>query len=484
MDSESSKLEMFFFPFVGGGHLIPMIDLARLFASHGVKATILAIPNDAVVFHKVINRDKSSGHDIHLHTLQPPPGEQLTTISSVDMSAPPFTDTSILQEPLKQLLLRCRPDCLVTDTFHRWIPDVVDAIGVPRVIFNGNCCFARVCEDIIKKHEPHLKVGSDSEPFVLEGLPDRIELTSSQLPIFTRRGTEFPGKSMRADQNSFAQVINSFYELEPAYVDYFRNVMGKKAYLIGPVSLCNRNVADKAERGQNSAIDEQSCLKWLDSKTPNSVIYVSFGSLVRLKPTQLHEIAYGLESSDHSFIWVIGKIMESNEKSDKNWLPDAFEQRMMETQKGLIIKGWAPQLLILEHEAVGGFMTHCGWNSTLECVCAGVPMVTWPLSADQFYNEKLVTEVLRIGVRVGSLEWASWNMERKEVVGREKVEAAVRRLMGGGETPEMRRRAKELAEKARRAVEEGGSSYNDAVALIEELKTRRKEGLDSAGDSH
>ncbi len=135
-------------------------------------------------------------------------------------------------------------------------------------------------------------------------------------------------------------------------------------------------------------------------------------------------------------------------------------------------------MLILEHAAVGAFMTHCGWNSTLEGVSSGVAMITWPISAEQFFNEKLVTDVLGIGVRVGSVEWMSFNVEKKALVGREKVEVAVKRLMGGdgaAEAVEMRRRAREFAEKAKRAVEEGGSSSKDADALIEELKSCRNE---------
>ncbi|KAL6964031.1 abscisate beta-glucosyltransferase [Sarracenia purpurea var. burkii] len=481
MDSDAGKVEMFFFPFVGGGHFIPMIDLARVFASHGIKSTIITSPNDAVVFHKTLNRDQLSGLDIHLHTLHLPSaddGEEPHTITSLDMSAPPFTDTSILQAPLTQLLLHRRPDCIVTDTFHRWVANAVDETGIPRVIFNGNCCFSRCCEDSIRRHWPP-EVSSDSEPFVLQRLPDRIEITRSQLPIFIRTGMEFPGKAMRAEENSIGQVVNSFYDLEPAYVEFYRNEMGKKAWIIGPVSLFNRNVADKAERGQKAAIDDHSCLNWLNSKKPNSVLYVSFGSLARLKSTQLLELAHGLDSSNFSFIWAIGKLSDS---AGENWYPDGFEERMVKSQKGLVIKGWAPQLLILEHVSVGGFMTHCGWNSTLEGVCAGVPMITWPLSAEQFYNEKLVTDVLKIGVRVGSEEWASWNMERKTVVGREKVEAAVTRLMGGGEAAEMRRRAKELAEESKRAVEEGGSSYNDIEDLIQVLKSRRRTETTTAGN--
>ena len=152
----------------------------------------------------------------------------------------------------------------------------------------------------------------------------------------------------------------------------------------------------------------------------------------------------------------------------EEWLPDGFEERMEGRQ--LIIRGWASQLMILKHEAVGGFVTHCGWNSTLESVCFGVPMVSWPVSAEQFYNEKLVTQVLRIGVEVGAKKW-------KRLVGdfvkREAVEKAVRNVMEGEEAEEMRSRAKRFAEMARRAVEEGGSSVSDLDALFEDLRSQR-----------
>ena len=92
-------------------------------------------------------------------------------------------------------------------------------------------------------------------------------------------------------------------------------------------------------------------------------------------------------------------------EDEQHCLPDVFEDIIKDSKKGLVIRGWAPQLLILEHGAVGGFMTHCGWNSMLEGVCSGVPMITWPLSAEQFYNEELITNVLGIGVQVGSIEW-------------------------------------------------------------------------------
>ncbi|XWS68055.1 hypothetical protein CRYUN_Cryun04dG0057500 [Craigia yunnanensis] len=120
---------------------------------------------------------------------------------------------------------------------------------------------------------------------------------------------------------------------------------------------------------------------------------------------------------------------------------------------GLIIRGWAPQMLILDHEAVGGFVTHCGWNSTLEGVTYGVPMVTWPLSAEQFFNEKFVTDVLKIGIVVGIQQSVKL---LGDLVKRETIQKAVEEIMVGDRAGEMRKKAKALGEMAKRAVEKGG----------------------------
>ncbi|KAK7252020.1 hypothetical protein RIF29_35693 [Crotalaria pallida] len=476
MESKIAPVKMFFFPFVGGGHQIPMIDTARVFASHGAISTIITTPSNAIDFNSSITRDQQSGLNITIHILTLPPNIAEIT----DMSAGPMTDTSALLEPFKDFLIHDKPDCIVIDFFHRWAGEVVDELQIRRLMFTGNACFPRCVQENIRKHVQLEDLSSDYEPFVVPHLPNRIEMTRSRVPIFLRNPSQFPDrlKTMKnLEEKSFGTIVNSFYELEPAYADYIRKDFGMKAWLVGPVSLCNRSKEDKTDRGKLSTIDEQSCLNWLSSKEPNSVLYVSFGSLARLPDQQIKEIAYALEASDQSFIWVV-RTTTSSSKNEENggadFLPDGFEERMKENQKGLIIRGWAPQLLILEHEAVGGFLTHCGWNSTLEGVSTGVPMITWPLSAEQFSNEKLVTDVLKIGVQVGSKEWGIHTEEWKEVLGREKVELAVKKLMGKSEEgEEMRRRVKEIAGKARKAVEEGGTSYAEVEALIEELKALR-----------
>ncbi|CAL0331311.1 unnamed protein product [Lupinus luteus] len=478
MVSTNEPIQIFFFPFVGGGHQIPMIDTARVFASHGSISTIITTPSNSIHFKNLITRDQQNGLNITIHTLTLPHN----SVDIIDMFSGPMTDTSNLLEPLKQLLLLQQPDCIVVDMFHRWAGEVMDDLGIKMIVFTGNGCFPRCVHENIRKHVQLENISSDYEPFIVPNLPDRIEMTKSQLPIFLRDHSVFPDRLKafkQLEEKSFGTIINSFYDLEPAYADYVRKELGQKAWIVGPVSLCNRSKEDKTERGKVSTIDEKSCLNWLNSKKANSVLYVSFGSLASLPHEQLKEIAYGLEASDHSFIWVVGKTFNSSkieESGSANFLLDGFEERMKENEKGLIIRDWAPQLLILEHVAVGGFLTHCGWNSTLEAVSSGVPMITWPLSAEQFSNEKLVTDVLKVGVQVGSKEWVFWNAETewKGTVGRKNVELAVKKLMGKSEEAEkMRTRVKEIARKARIAVEEGGTSYAEVDALIEELKAHR-----------
>ncbi|PSS02691.1 Scopoletin glucosyltransferase [Actinidia chinensis var. chinensis] len=276
---------------------------------------------------------------------------------------------------------------------------------------------------------------------------------------------------MEAEAASYGVVVNSFRELEPAYAEHYKKVIGRKVWHIGPVSLSNRDNEDKARRGNKTSIDEHECLNWLASKKPNSVLCVCFGSLSNFSTARLLEIAMGLEASGQQFIWVVRKGKTKEEEEKEEWLPEAFEQRLEE--KGLIIRGWAPQVLILDHETVGGFMTHCGWNLILEGVAAGVPMIAWPLFAEQFYNEKLVTDILRVGVGVGAQEWCRWPEDSKIYVKKEDIENAVAQLMDGEEAEEIRGRAKVIGAMAKKAVEKGGSSYSDFSDLLEKLKLNR-----------
>ncbi|KAL0427049.1 UNVERIFIED_CONTAM: UDP-glycosyltransferase 73C4 [Sesamum latifolium] len=315
-------------------------------------------------------------------------------------------------------------------------------------------------------------MASDTEYFVMPGLPDRIELTRAQL-----RGTpsspkfdwsEFWAEMREAEEQAFGAVVaNSFEELEPEYIKEYKKATGKRVWCVGPVSVCNKDYSDKAERGNRS--EHEFCLKWLDSKEPGSVVYVCLGSQSSMATLQLIELALGLEASNRPFIWVL---RNASEESQKWLLEEKFEERIKD--RGLLIRGWAPQVLILSHPSVGAFLTHCGGNSALEGIAAGVPMITWPVFTDHFCNEKLIVNVIKTGVRAGVEEpvilFGEEHDEGRVQVKNDEIKRVIEELMDGGEEgTERRRRAKELGDMAKRAVEEGGSSYLNATLFIEDV---------------
>ncbi|KAL6270459.1 hypothetical protein ACE6H2_027370 [Prunus campanulata] len=471
MGTKNHQLHIALFPFMAQGHIIPFIDMAKLFVSRGLKATIITTALDAPFIHKKIENSTSPVHifTIEVPTLEvglPANCQSLHLATSPEMQTKFFKATGLLEPQLERFLQHKKPDCLVADMFFPWATDVASKFGIPRLIFHGTSGFSLCTTLCVFLYKPRLQVSSDSETFFIPNLPDEIELTRKKLPDFIRDGVEndfsrFHDECMKAEERSYGVLVNSFYELEPAYADHYTNVLGIKAWHIGPLWICNEGAKE-----DKVSIDEQhECIKWLDSKKPNSVVYVCFGSLSNFVDAQLLEIAKALESSGQQFIWVVKK-QNNDQENQQDWLPEGFEKRI--EGKGLIIRGWAPQVKILSHEAVGGFVTHCGWNSTLEAVCAGVPMATWPVFAEQFYNEKLITQVLRIGVGIGAKEWSRVAVE---CVKSDAIEKAVTRTMVGEEAEEMRNRARGYAEMARRAVEIGGSSHSNLNALIEELRS-------------
>jgi len=272
-------------------------------------------------------------------------------------------------------------------------------------------------------------------------------------------------------------IMNSFEELEPAYAGGYKKMRNNKLWCLGPLSYSNKDHLDKAQRGRMASIEECHLRCWLDCQKPETVIYACFGSLCNLTAPQLIELALALEASERPFIWVIreGSYSEPLEK----WIEEnGFEERT--NARSLLIRGWAPQLLILSHPAIGGFITHCGWNSTLEAICAGVRMVTWPLFGDQFLNESLAVDVLKVGVKVGVERPVTWGEEEKVgvLVKKEDVERAIVKLMDEtSENVEMRKRVRELAEKAKGAVEKGGSSHSNVTLLIEDIVQKIKQNV-------
>lgn len=147
--------------------------------------------------------------------------------------------------------------------------------------------------------------------------------------------------------------------------------------------------------GQESD-ETDACILWLNERqAPHSVLYILFGSFATHSAPQLLELAQGLEASGCSFLWLVRppdapgiSAATGSPVSISEFLPPGFQERTKD--RGMCYSGWAPQTRILKHPAVGGFMSHCGWNSTLEAVCSGVPMLAWPLTSEQHLNCRCV----------------------------------------------------------------------------------------------
>ncbi|XP_050230475.2 UDP-glycosyltransferase 73C5-like [Mercurialis annua] len=478
----SQTLHFILFPFMAQGHTIPMIDIAKMLAQHGMIVTIITTPLNAKRFETTVTRAVISGLQIRLIELEfpteaaglPKDCENCDMLPSLALGSKFFSATIRLKEPVERLLeeqVTPKPDCIISDMCLPYTAQVATKLGVPRISFNGSSCFCMLCLHKIYNSKVLENIKSDSEYFVVPELPHHIELTKDQLPAAMIDSGDFEQQIAAAETVTHGMIINSFQEMEAAYVQEYKKVRNDKVWCIGPVSLYNKDKSDKIERGDKASIQESECMDFLNSQNPNSVLYVCFGSLCNLITSQLIELALGLEASRKPFIWVIGREKGLYFKEIEKWIKENnFEER--NKGKGLIIRGWAPQVVILSHLSIGGFLTHCGWNSTLEGISAGIPMVTWPLFADQFSNERLVVDVLKIGVKVGAEVTIKWGEEEKigVVVKSENVKKAIEKLMDEEEdSEERRRRAIELGKLAREAIEENGSSYLNMKLLIQDI---------------
>ncbi|KAK4345620.1 hypothetical protein RND71_035796 [Anisodus tanguticus] len=469
------------FPFMAQGHTIPMIDIARLLAQRGVIITILTTHLNATRFNRVIARAIEAGLKIQVaHLYFPslevglPEGcENFDMLPSMDFGLKFFDATQRLQPQVEEMLhqLKPSPSCIISDMCFPWTTNVAHKFNIPRIVFHGMCCFSLLCLHNLRDWKELEKIESDTEYFQVPGLFDKIELNKGQLGNVARPRNsdwkELMDQMKKSEDEAYGIVVNSFEELEQEYVKGLKNAKGKNIWTIGPVSFCNKEKQDKFERGNKASIDEHKCLKWLDSWGQDSVLFVCLGSLSRLSTSQMIELGLGLESSKRPFIWAVRHMSEEFRK----WLVEEnFEERV--EGQGLLIHGWAPQVLILSHPSIGGFLTHCGWNSSLEGISAGVPMITWPMFAEQFCNERLIVNVLKTGVRTGIEIQVMFGEEEKSgaQVSKDDIKLVIEEVMGEEDEAEMRRkRAKELGEMARRSMEEGASSHFNLTQLIQDV---------------
>ncbi|KAJ7521274.1 hypothetical protein O6H91_19G045000 [Diphasiastrum complanatum] len=248
-------------------------------------------------------------------------------------------------------------------------------------------------------------------------------------------------------EKSAHQALCSHLKLNPNMVEIFP---------VGPYL----SIAETSDDGSTLNPEVQKAINWLNDQEASSVLYICFGSLFKPSLRQIQELAFGLEASGYPFFWVVRSpaSTESEGYDLSQILPPHFLSRTR--KQGKVFTGWAPQLRILSHSSVGGFLSHCGWNSITESIVMGIPILAFPQGADQMINARLLSEELKVALVLGKGD--------KGLVERCQIERAVRNLM---EDHENRKRARELQIAARRAIAEGGSSQKSLEEFIQSATT-------------
>ncbi|MCO5559421.1 hypothetical protein L7F22_013021 [Adiantum nelumboides] len=254
-------------------------------------------------------------------------------------------------------------------------------------------------------------------------------------------------------QKAHCIVVNSFEQLEG----------GAFKALSARVNLPILGVGPLVEPLEEECItnlwkEDEACMPWLDQQPPLSVLYISFGSVTLLSPSQFEEIVNGLLASQQRFLWVLRPdLVEATHDSGKRTL-----DLLLQTQGRGLIVDWVPQLRLLGHPAISGFLTHCGWNSTTEAIYHGVPLLCWPYFADQYLDAKFIVEQWKIGLRFNK------NNERG-LIERGEITRVIKAVMEGEEGKILQENARKLKEASYQALSPQGTSYKSVQALLRSL---------------
>ncbi|GFS40080.1 UDP-Glycosyltransferase superfamily protein [Actinidia rufa] len=460
----------FLVSFPGQGHVNPLLRLGKRLASRGLLVTFSAPEYIGRVMRKASDMNNEpipvgTGF-IRFEFFSDGWGEDEPRRYDLDvyLTQLEFVGGDLLPKMLKRHAEEGRPvTCLINNPFIPWVSDVADTLRIPNaMLWVQSCaCFSAYY------HYFHQIVPfpNETDTEIEVQLPFMPLLKHDEIPSFLYPTTPYPflrrailGQYKNLSK-PFCVLMDTFHELEQDVIEYMSKLCPIKP--VGPL-FKDPKARDSNVRGDFiKAADD--CIEWLDSKPLSSVVYISFGSVVYLKQEQVDEIAFGLLGSEVSFLWVMRPTIEGQSGLEPLVLPEGFLERAGET--GRIVQ-WSPQERVLAHESVACFVTHCGWNSTMEALSSGVPVVAFPQWGDQVTDAKYLVDVFRVGVRMCRGE------AEGRVVRRDEVERCLREATGGEVAAEIKRNALEWKRAAEEAVAEGGSSDRNMQDFVDEVMRR------------
>ncbi|KAK9050336.1 hypothetical protein SSX86_030694 [Deinandra increscens subsp. villosa] len=454
------------YPAPAMGHLVSMVELGKFIIKHhpSFSITVLTLTNSFTTgsITSYIRTISATTPAITFHHLPDIP---------LDPEIYPSTDALLFDlirrsfHNVENALRSISPTALIIDLFCTSAMSAAANLNVPVYYFitSGACTLAAILYfPTLDQNYP----GNFRDMNRLVYIPGLPPVPSSDMPavVLDRNSTDYSGflELSHYLPKSAGIIINTFDSLEPKPIKAIRDGLCVKDQQTPPLYCVGPLLADGGG-------DSHECLNWLDLQPRRSVVYLCFGSEGLLSNEQLWEIAKGLEMSGHRFLWVIRSQSTVNGDDDWDWdllLPDGFLDRIKD--RGLVVKRWAPQVKVLSHESVGGFVTHCGWNSVLEATRAGVPMVGWPLYAEQKLNKIMMVEEMKLALPM--------DMSEDGKVGAAEVEKRVRQLMDSAEGKVVRGVIEAKKLDAESAMSDGGSSRVTLATLVESVSTAHCSG--------
>ncbi|XP_071693448.1 UDP-glycosyltransferase 89B2-like [Rutidosis leptorrhynchoides] len=465
MSHLTNNTHLLVYPFPISGHIIPLLDLTDLLLRRGITVTIVITTANLSLLDTLQSSHPTSLHKLHFPDPEPELEPEINRSSTHSLISRMIATRKLFDPIVKWFESHHSPPvAIVSDFFLGWTNDLALHLGIRRVVFSPSGAFGLSIIQSLWRDVAEIKAqyvdGDENYSICLSDIPNSPEFRLWQMSQLWRdydkgdSGFEFFRDGMMANMKSWGVVYNTFEGMEKVYIDHVKKQMGhNRVWAVGPLLPDEHGLIGSAGRGGPSTVPPHDLLTWLDKKVDDSVVYICFGSRFTLSEKQMIVLASAIELSKVDFILCV-------KESGSSFIPSGFEDRMM--GRGFIIKGWAPQLAILRHRALGSFVTHCGWNSTLEGVAAGVMMLTWPMGADQFANAMLLVDQLGVGKRVceGGPEIVPDTNELARLLDESL-----------GDYTSERVKVKELSREANKAVKEGTSisDLNMFVNLLSEL---------------
>lgn len=429
------------------GHLIPMSELARLLVSPCHNFTVTIITKAP----RISSSEKDKGSclsslpsSVTVIFLPSTDDHSLDSFKVNEVFLSALKSLPDLRDALMSLKSSSKVVALITDFLSVDAITVARELGVQFFVFSPTNLMALS----FLLHSPRLDHETTTEFWDMPS----IQLPGWCVPIhgmdlgeaFLDRKNEAYKMSLHLSKQIHEAdgiLCNSFFEIEPGLTSLMKedDPTRPPVYSIGPLV---RSISDQQ-------INMSGCLEWLDHQPSDSVLFVSFGSEGTLSSEQITELAWGLELSRQRFLWVIKSRSSSNDAT--LILPKGFLERNKEI--GLVLQSWVPQTDILDHGSTGGFLTHCGWNSVLESIMSGVPMIAWPLHAEQRINAKMLVNGIRVALKP--------EVQEGSVVHRDAIATVTKELMQGEGGRDARKKALELKAASDKALSDDGSSFKD-----------------------